>query len=252
MSPTPHPSPEHLETLMAGYVLNTLSPAETEEFEQYLEADPHLRQRMQQWQEVMGLLAYLAPPTTAPANLKAKILESASPVALVKPLPSVRKFRWKPVMDLVAAILLVAMGIHTYQMDRKLRFLESTLTSLQGKETYVFAMRGHETAKDASGSVVLDLEAGQAIVALQKLPPLPAGEVYALWARTRDRQIFCGQFNPTEGQVVAQLAISKETYTSSTQSMQIFRTAAATPTQQDPNRLVMVSESEAEEHSEEQ
>lgn len=68
------PMSEHQEQLMAGYVLNSLSPEETAEVEQQLRTNPALEEELKELREVMGLMAYQPPIHKAPTQLRTRIL----------------------------------------------------------------------------------------------------------------------------------------------------------------------------------
>ncbi len=272
----PIPNSDPLESLMTGYVLNTLTPEEIQELEQALKVDPHLQKQLRDYQEVMGLLAHTAVPIAAPAELRGKILSLSNPKNNRKQNPKnnlvhhkIRlKINWQTGLNFIAAGLIVALGLNTVNrdamnavMNRKLHEMESIVASLQSDEAYIFTM--HPTkpatigsnqpkpAQTASGHVILDLDRGNAIVALRNLPALPAGEVYTVWATVRDQKIFCGQIKGDGGNPLEQLAIDKAAYTSDATAMEIFSTPQTDLMKQNPDRLIMVSQIPAEPKSEE-
>ena len=64
------------------------------------------------------------------------------------------------------------------------------------------------------GRVALDLDAGRGAAAIDRLPPLPAGQVYRLWALVGDTNVPCGEFKlGPEGAVRAQFRIPVDAYT---------------------------------------
>lgn len=262
-SSSSQPISESIQELMAGYVLNTLSAEEAEDFERYLHHHPELAAPMRELEELMGLMASAAPPVSAPTRLRSKIL------AIAQPSPAIALWRlpirhWSRVATVAAALLLLALGIDNYLLRRKLALREqaiialekseshqrqnvalmnATFTALQGDETYLFSLRGTDAATNASGSVVLDLESGIALVALQNLPPLPSGESYHLWAFTEDKKIPCGTFNTdSSGRIVDKVAVPIPEYTSPVVFMRISKeSATVSPDSSDP-ALMMTSE----------
>jgi anti-sigma-K factor RskA len=228
----PEPLSEQIEELMAGYVLDLLSPEESEKFRRYLQQNPQLVQQTSQWQELMGLIGYAPAQVSAPKRLRSKILaEATAPAAVAKS----RKilffsFSWQQVAMAALAVLALALGINNYYLQQKLATTQQTLQALQGPETRLFALKGTAVAPTASGSVLLDLEAGRATLALQNLPPLPAGQYYQMWAKVGDRQIPCGRFNSTaDKRVVEAIPIPLEEYTAPVFTLIVTKESSVNP-----------------------
>ncbi|WP_019498848.1 anti-sigma factor domain-containing protein [Pseudanabaena sp. PCC 6802] len=239
------PLPEHLEELAAGYVLNALSPEETVELERYLQENPASLARIEQLQEVMGLMAHLSPRLTAPLHLKTKIMGAVR--SSVAELPRARRLPkpdWGKVVLAAIALATLALGVDNYYLRQKLTSVKMTFDSnREVVETYVFELRGTPAAVNASGKVILDLHTGKALFGLHNLPTLPEGEAYYLWAFTQDKKILCGKFNTTStGQIVSVLPIPVKEYSSAVKFMRISR--ESTTNSSDPKKkfLVMTSE----------
>ena len=96
-------------------------------------------------------------------------------------------------------------------------FLATTLQ--QPNVVQQFALRGTGISL-AAGSIVLDLDAKRAAVAIRGLSTLPPGQVYRLWARIGDGTVPCGQFNAdADGVVRSQFTIPVDAYTSPVQQL---------------------------------
>lgn len=263
-SSSSQPISESIQEWMAGYVLNTLPAEEAEEFERYLHRHPELNETLRELEELMGLVASAAPQVRAPTHLRSKILEIAPPVLEIDRTWHFSFPHWKSIAAVAAALLLLALGIDNFLLRRKLALREqaiialqqseshqrqnvalmkATFSALQGDETYLFSLRGTDAATDASGSVVLDLEAGIALVALQHLPPLPTGEAYHLWAFTEDKKIRCGTFNTdTSGRLVDKVAVPISEYGSPVVFMRISKESSTVPPDSSHKELMMTSE----------
>lgn len=249
---SPQPTNEHLQTLMTGYVLNALPSEEIAELESYFQQQPELLQQLQEYQEVIGLLAHSV-QQPAPAHLRDQILalpqrvsDSTAPVrpAPVKRTLPFRQLAWAKMAGSIAAMILLGLGIQNYFLQQRLHSLEAEIKELQEQEIFSFDLKGTQAAKNAAASIILDLTNGQALLAVQNLPPLPAGESYHLWAFTANEKILCGQFNmPASGQWVSHLSIPVEEYTSHVKFMRISR-EPSTPSL-DPGRQVLVMTSES-------
>jgi anti-sigma-K factor RskA len=243
-SSSPKRTSEHLEELMTGYVLNALSPEETTEFEDYLHENPQISQQLGELQELMGLMAYAPPRMTAPPHLLDKILEATKASAPPPRVVNWTRIPWRRIAAIAVAISVLVLGIDNYLLRRKLAFIEATVDTLQDLETRGFALKGTKEVSSASGSVVLDLENSRAVIALQKLPPLPQGESYYLWAFTKKKRIFCGQFNTTaSGQLIQEVPIPIKEYDSPVLFMQISRESSLIPPSATQKAPVMTSES---------
>src|SRR5260370_936315 len=82
-----------------------------------------------------------------------------------------------------------------YVLGELLQRQQDVATTLQQPNVVrQFALHGSGISP-ARGTVVLDLDAKRAAVAIRGLPKLPAGQVYRLWARVGEGTVPCGQFN---------------------------------------------------------
>ncbi len=173
--------------------------------------------------------------------------------------------RWRAIAGSAAALLILGLGIDNYLLRRQLternnaitalqqsdshqnqnvNLMEAAITTaLQGSATHVFTLKGTKAANTASGSVILDLKEGVALIALQDLPALPPGESYHLWAFTQTDKILCGTFNtPPSGKIVDKIAIAKDAYNSPVLMMRISKESDQTPPDPSKKQLVMTSE----------
>jgi Anti-sigma-K factor rskA len=268
-SPFPKPSDEYLEELLTGYVLNALSCDEKTELESYLEDNPELIQRLDSLQEIMGLMAHSA-RMPAPPQLREKVLAiphtpavSGSPASGLpasgtpgldqSPLVNRTHRRrspltWQKVGAAIAALLVITLGIETFRMHQQLTSLETELAEYEeqpSEKDYTFELKSKQVGSIAVAKVVVDIDAGEVIVGVQHLPPLPAGEAYHLWAFTADqKKILCGRFTTdASGQLVERLSFQPEDYASQIKFMRISREPAVTPPDAKRRVLVMTSES---------
>lgn len=233
---------ERVQELMAGYVLDSLSPEEEQEFTSFVQAQPELELELAQLREVMGLIAYKC-AAPAPPELRHRILAAVQPKTIEKPsfLRQLWQSRWQRRLGLAGVALLVMfLGVDNFLLRQKLTWMQVTVAALQNPETQLFNLQGRQSASQATGRVILDLDTGKAVIALQNLPALPSGDTYSLWAITAKKKILCGTFAPTaDGQFVAKLPIPIGEYTSPVQVMQILRGAASAPA--DSNITIMTS-----------
>ncbi|MEB3213800.1 MAG: anti-sigma factor [Leptolyngbyaceae bacterium] len=263
-SPKP-PIDSHLEELLSGYVLGALSSDETAEIEQYLNENSELGQRLQELQDelqnVAGYLAY-AYQHPAPEQLRAKILKipleaSQAPLTTV---PSVtdavslserrqqrpRRTRlWQPLGWAIAASLMIGLGIDNILLRQQLSQVATEIETHDDEE-YVFTLEHTGAIADASAKVVVVADAGEVLLGVRNLPPLPPQEAYHLWAfMTDDQKILCGQFNTdASGQILEHFSVSPEIYTAPIEFMRISREAVnPSSTSTAERQVVLTSES---------
>lgn len=167
----PSMSSEHLQLLIAGYVLGDLDPAEAAEFERLLEQNPAIAEEVEQMQQALGL-AYDPPEVAPPARLRSAVL-NATPTVGTR-----RSMRWSQMLNVAAAGIILVLGINNYSLRQSL--LQSQAETQRLNEL-VYALRGTERAKAASAQFEVNPNTLEATLTVQNLPPLPPGKVYALW-----------------------------------------------------------------------
>jgi anti-sigma-K factor RskA len=217
-----------LEDLMTRYVLGELEDDETRELERLARQRPALRDEIGRLRRTLGLVPYaeVAPP---PPDLRARVLAAAeaqagaAPRATVTPLAGRDRLAGRRgrvltatrVVGSIAAALIVALAWDGQRLRQELALQRDVTTTLQQPNVVrQFALHGTGVSL-AAGTVVLDLDAKRAAVAIRGLAPLPPGQTYRLWARIGDGAVPCGQFNAdARGAVVSQFTIPVDAYTS--------------------------------------
>ncbi|MBW4487975.1 MAG: anti-sigma factor [Trichocoleus desertorum ATA4-8-CV12] len=199
---------EQVEELIIGYVLEDLSPEETEEFQQLLADHPEIGSEVARLREVLALLPYSLPELQLPARLRSAILASAR-TASSRPVRSRSPFRWSLVGTGIAALLALGLGLDNYRLRQELlaaRSRNTVITLLQEPSTRLLTLVGTEQATTASGSVVINLNAQTAVIVLKNLPAPAGDQIYRLWAINQEQKIPCGQFAAnSQGMVLNQL-----------------------------------------------
>lgn len=184
---------EHLQLMIAGYVLGDLDADEVVEFEQLLATDPAIADEVAQMQNALET-AYAPAEVSPPSHLRSAIMaaqaaEMAQAAETVQAAEtnswrssrsattrSARRFSWSQAMGAAAAVVIVALGINNYQLRRALQATQAETPS----RTLTYVLQT-ETAEDASAMVVVNPDTLEATLTVQNLPPLPAGKVYVLW-----------------------------------------------------------------------
>ncbi len=257
---------EYPESLLIGYILQSLSPEETYAIEQRLENEPWLRQELRQWQETLALVAHGEVTPPAPAALKTRILASAQgtapgtralakrsiqralrPQALVSqqrsPQPSWH--RWS--MGVAAASLLVGLGfgLDNYRLRHQLVTVQATQAHIPEEAHFLTLVANPaQAASEASAKVVIDETQGRVLLVAQRLVPLPEDETYYLWAIMEDSAIICGQISVEAGETaIADLFVNPALYTSELVSMRLVRGKRGELPRSPQENVVLMTES---------
>jgi anti-sigma factor RsiW len=219
-----------LEDLMTRYVLGDLGDDETRELERLVGQQPAIRDEIGRLRRTLGLVPY-AEVTPPPPDLRARVLAAAEaqaetvapakvttlarPKRPAAPARPGRVLTVTRVVGSIAAALIVALAWDGHRLRQELALQQDVTTTLQQPNVVrQFALHGTGVSL-AAGTVVLDLDAKRAAVAIRGLAPLPPGQTYRLWARIRDGVVPCGQFNADgRGAVVSQFTIPVDAYTS--------------------------------------
>ncbi|HEY9824438.1 MAG TPA: anti-sigma factor, partial [Stenomitos sp.] len=137
----------------------------------------------------------------------------------------------------------LGLGLDNVFLHRKVALQNTALAALQNAQTEVFSMKATPAALGASGRVLLDVQGGHAVIVMHKLPPLPKGEAYHLWAFTPQAKVLCGRFNSTQADGQVNLSLDQAKQLQSVRFMRISREAVAPP-QRKPKQRVLVLTSE--------
>jgi anti-sigma-K factor RskA len=219
--PTDNPNPTDL---VAGYILDDLSPEEAARLNQALAETPALQGEIAAFGEAFALLPYDMPLHAPSAGLKAKILSAATqsiapsqatPASNVVPIGSSRRTwkRWIPAISTgIAAIAVATIGLNQVQLSqqsqqtialqqqlnatntkleslqRELKASQSTIAILTQPGSQTYALAG-KTANPQNGQLAtaqLVARPGDRTVTIvaHALPKLQNNQVYRLWAAT--------------------------------------------------------------------
>jgi Anti-sigma-K factor rskA len=231
--------------ILAGYVLGDLTTAEITAVEAYLASSTAAQQELQKLRAALSLVTETAPlmamsAAAAPATpaeiaslnrLRARIV---SPVA--QPVARVSKKRILPWLGwglgAVSTMLAAAFGWQNYQLDRQLavtrqemqqsgKQLNEQLTvaqqEIQNQQVLLrqsgnklLAIDGMDAGGKSTGSLVMSPAMNTAVLVLQKVPALPAGKVYRMWAVMGDEEMACADFVPDKsGQVFQKISVKE-------------------------------------------
>lgn len=169
---------EHLENLLAGYVLGDLTPEEVAEVKQLLENNPELLAEVDQLQSTLALLPLSLPSDALPPqHLQSKILQAAQTDAPGNVIPlqrtarrmGTRPWKWAIVMGSSAALASVVFGIQTYQLQQRLADAQTKNRQLQQE---LIAAQNSLAQLRQTGAVATtqDLSRYQQVVDLMRKP----------------------------------------------------------------------------------
>jgi hypothetical protein len=288
------PPPGSITSEMIQFVLQTLSEEEREAYERELNQSEALGIELAEVEAILALLAHSAEPTTAPNDLKQRILTAITPAteSTDVPVPPIAAVLSQP-MGLATAesssaqspqpvfnrrwprlgwlgivgvgIFIDGLGVDNLRLRGQIArrdaaiealeaseshqlqtvaLLETTAMALRDNSTQFFSLRPTPKAPpQASGSIILDVNAGVALVALKDLPPLPQDQAYHLWAFTPDGKIRCGTFNTdATGQILDKIQIPKAEFRQTVTHVRISKESILTPPDPSQKALMMTSE----------
>lgn len=178
---------EHLQLLVAGYILDDLDPDEAAAFEQLLNENPVIAEEVSRMQKVLEL-SYAPPEAQPPSHLRSVILSAHAPQTSTVPTQAVaskttrRTFSWSQIINVAAAIVIVILGINNYRLWQ---MLQASQTETQRLAMRVYSLQATSNSNSASATVEVDPNRLEAVLTVQNLPPLPPGKVYALWTVVR-------------------------------------------------------------------
>jgi anti-sigma-K factor RskA len=190
------------EQLAAGYVLGALEPADEHAFQRHLDGCAQCEASVRELEEVVGELAYAAPPVDPPATLWASIRREVRPERRrPQPRPAGAE-AWpsgvqrrprravRPLLARLAAaaaiVALAALSVWNLNLrDQNASYrnevaaLEQAARLLNEPNASRIALRGRTT--DAQATVVASSPQDRGVLIVENLPPLQRGRVYELW-----------------------------------------------------------------------
>jgi anti-sigma-K factor RskA len=206
------------EQLAAGFVLGALEPDDQRVFVEHLRACETCPQAVRELEEVLGKLAYTAPPVEPPPALRQAIMREVGSTRRRLPLPLARRHRVaRPAtrgleagpaagpaagarpgagvrlverLALAASIVaLVAVSLwnvslhhQNQQVNERLQGLALAGRLLTDPTTAKVQLTGPTAPSGAEATVVASFSSDQGVLLVRGLPPPAAGQVYELWS----------------------------------------------------------------------
>jgi hypothetical protein len=202
---------DYIQHLLAGFVLDDLTPTEDQEFRQLILQRPDLLTEIEDLQATLGLVVDGFTDQEAPAHLLNGILQTAeADLRQQPPVPKRITFPWRKLAGGIAALLVVALGIDYFRLrqdlgtaiaeNQRLRQdfaqAQTVQTLLRGPKARLFTLQASNASERASGSLIMNAEQRRAMMILQNLPAPPPGKVYVLWVVIAGKKLTCGEIKP--------------------------------------------------------
>jgi Anti-sigma-K factor rskA len=235
---TPSSSSENWSELLAGYVLGDLTPAEISIVEEYLAAHPEQQAEVASLRQPLELFSLSLPANLPPAALRQSIMQLAANEAVTQqpvipaalPNSTIPKFKlWLAAIAGLGVTLCTGLGWQNYHLSQELAQVRQDLAQtktaptsqispvtqamvsiLQQPNNRFLALKSMGRKTMGMGSLVMAPYQASAVLTLQKVPPIPAGKVYRVWAILGEGEMACGDFVPdASGQVLMQLPFDR-------------------------------------------
>ncbi len=241
-------SPTEWSELLAGYVLGDLTTAEITAVEEYLASSIVAQQELQKLQAALSLVsdttplmvmsADVAPATAAELasldRLRERVVSPISaPIVQVQKQPILSWLGWG--LGAISTILAATLGWQNYQLDQQLTVARQEVEQQQAKlqqsgqqltvaqqeiqnqqvllrqsGNKLLAIDGMDAGGKSTGSLVMSPAMDTAVLVLQKVPALPAGKVYRMWAVMGANEMACADFVPNKsGQVFQKVSVKE-------------------------------------------
>lgn len=190
-TPPPAGVPDTIAEAIAAHALEALPPEEEATVVAYIAAHPEADALLEEYREVVGLLPYVAAPSTLPPSVRDGVLRSIRGERARRRRFSFPPVRYRFATAFVACALLlllvwnVGLQVRTSPAPARPDTSISDILSQPGLMTY--AMEPQAGAPSASGRIYLTPDLKQAAISVWRLPELSADQTYQLWFRLDDQ-----------------------------------------------------------------
>ena len=186
---------DEVHALVGPYALDALDEGEERSFEQHLALCARCREELAGLREAAASLAYAAPPTAPPPELKQRILAQAR-AERPNVVPLKRRRNWTPALGAAAAIAAcaaVALGIWAFSLSGSQDPVESVLSKPGSRLVSMGTAGAIAVAPD--GTAVLQVS----------VPPAPSGKTYEAWVIRDGKAKAAGLFPGRAGTSVVEI-----------------------------------------------
>jgi hypothetical protein len=211
--PTPN---EHIQELLAGYVLGDLSPEEAEELKQLLDRNPDLVDEVNNLQAVLATIPYNLPEAMPSPSLRSATLQAATELSS-NSVSSNKNRKLLPLISAgIAALLALFFGFNNYHLKQQLALSKAEIARqkdliamLEDSQTKLVSLKSTKETSSASGNVIYTPGHPEGVLLIQNLPVLPRGKFYYLWCIVNKKKIASGHFNSNpQGRVFVKLPLT--------------------------------------------
>jgi anti-sigma-K factor RskA len=217
---------KHIHEDAASYALGALDARESQEIEAHCAYCGPCDQLAQDAQQIAHRLGFLADPVAPPPGLKQRLMVRLSRDELA-PRPSASFRRLRLVSAALAAMFVISM-IYTIRMSSAHSAMSEQLEALRSErqQEHDFLTQQGTTmrklsiplqsvaAANQTGIMYMRPAEGSAMLVVDRMPQLPAGQVYQLWFAAETATVPMGTFSVDEaGHKVVMLSTALAPYT---------------------------------------
>jgi anti-sigma-K factor RskA len=213
---------ERTQVLIAGYVLGNLEPEEMEELERLMDGRPELLAEVDRQCLAMEAIGLSATPVKPPEALRSGLFADLRKWNSPSKVSFLSRWAW-----VAAAVVALAVSIDSYLLRQRLQPAQEIVAILEQPNSRLFSLRGTGRTAEASGSIVMDIDAQTAIVAIRGLPQLEEKKQYHLWAVADGHKVFCGGFKPSGQSVLDRIRLPSGLYSLVVSQLTVTAEAAA-------------------------
>ena len=165
---------EVIRELIAAYALDALDADESTRVQEHLTTCAGCRMDLEEYARVCDGMAVSAAPAAPPQGLEQKILREAS-LAKQRRVQWIAR-AWNPALAAAAAMLIIVLGAGNVA-----QWVRSPQFQARSKGLVTVALVGTGEHKDAYGTMVVDTDDNEGVLAVRGLPRLGPESRYQLW-----------------------------------------------------------------------
>ncbi|HUI72430.1 MAG TPA: anti-sigma factor [Spirochaetia bacterium] len=175
---------EDIRELISAYALDALDPEESALVRGHLATCAACRRELAAYQRVTDKIALSAPEVSPPPDLEERILRQ---VSLLEPTRQKAK-RWigNPGLAVAATVLILVLAA-----GNLVQWVHSPQFQAQARGLVTVALVGSGQHRDAYGTIVVDMDDNEGVLAVRGLPSLGPEWRYELWLQ-RGKEIQSG------------------------------------------------------------
>lgn len=175
----------HVESLAGAYALGALDPAERLLVDLHLQNCPACATAVERAGSVANLLPFAVEPRDPPASLETRLIARIRAERTAADRSRMSRTAWQSMARrglplAAAALLLIGLGSWNIRLQTELTHQRSEAALLAHAETRDLTA-GPAGGEIAHGRAYLDLRTDRVLVAVSRLPELPADREYQLW-----------------------------------------------------------------------